>query len=534
MSIFQRALAAIARAISPPRWSGGYGPALGLTSVTSVAGLLVNSERALGYHPVWRALNLLAGDTARVPLELYRVSARGKVLATDHPAYSLLRWRPNERQNADGWRLAMMGQALLRGNAFSFIERNLAGQPVALWPLDTAACQLRLLRLAPDAQAATGRTDLLVLEYQSQEQGTLRWSYDDILHIHGLGFDGIQGYDLLRVMGGTIGYGMAAQEYGARYFGQSSVPLGVLQTDGTLDEDARQNLMKSWEALRAGLSGAHRIAVLEAGLKYQPIAINARDSQMLETLEHNIVAVANFFGIPSAMLGKQTGSTYATVEGQQQAYLASGLDPWLTRWEYECRAKLLSPQEQRDGSIAVAFDRSRILVMDATTRANYLRTSLAGHPWMTVDEARAMDNLDPIPGDLGNTIQVPTNNFASVGTAPAVAPADTDDRSAIQRVCWELLGDATTRMRRRLAHQAKACRGKPEKLAAWLAGMDAENRATVTAAMATPARALAQLSGQADITQEMVTSLFGDTRAKLTSAATSLETFDAAIQELEK
>jgi HK97 family phage portal protein len=533
VSIIQRAREYLARAIAPPRWSGGYAPILGLTSVSSVAGLVVNSTRALAYHPVWRAINLLAGDTARVPLELYRVSPRGKVLATDHPAYSLLRWRPNERQNADGWRLAMMGQALLRGNAFSYIERNPAGQPVALWPLDTAACQLRLLRLAPDAQAATGKTDLLVLDYQSQEQGTLRWSYDDILHVHGMGFDGIQGYDLLSVMGGTIGYGMAAQEYGARYFGQSSVPLGVLQTDGTLDEDARQNLGKSWEALRQGLSGAHRIAVLEAGLKYQPIAINARDSQMLETLEHNIVAVANFFGIPSAMLGKQTGSTYATVEGQQQAYLASGLDPWLTRWEYECRAKLLSPQEQRDGSIAVAFDRSRILVMDATTRANYLRTSLAGHPWMTIDEARAMDNLDPIPGETGNTIQVPSNNFASAGTAPASAIGD---RAAITGVCLSLLADATTRMRRRLAHQAKACRGKPEKLAHWLAGMDAENRATIVAALAVPAKAMAQLAPLPDqnYTENLASDLMAATRAKLTAASASLETFDAAIQELEK
>ena len=520
------------RSLLPPGWSGDRAPyGSGLLSLNTIAGIQVTADKALGYHPIWRAVNLLAGDTARTPLLMYRRDQRGKVEATNHPAYRLLRYRPNPRQSANTWRQMAMGHALLRGNAYSYIERDQFAAPVALWPLDPVLCRPIILD-ASNAGAAMLPSGVLALEYQSQSRGTQYIPMENILHIAGLGYDGLQGYDVLSYSGNTMGYGLAAQSYSERFFSQSATPRGVLQTDGTMDEEARKNLGISWRESYGGLANAHKVAVLEGGLKFQAISFNARDSQMLEVLQENIVSVANIFGIPASMLGKQTGSVYSTLEANLQSYLAGALEIWLTAWEMECREKLLTEQEKRDDSIVVEFERSKIVVLTMTERANYLKTGLANHPWLTVDEARASLGLNPIPGDIGDTIQVPTNNFAPAGTAPQEPVASTE-RAAVVEVLQRLRDDACRRMIKRLAHQAKRHRNKAEALAAWLVGMDTENRAVVEDALREPVEALARLDNAAPDVPGAATLLLAEVCRKLTTGANSLELFDETIAQLE-
>ena len=258
---------------------------------------------------------------------MYRRDQRGKVEATNHPAYRLLRYRPNPRQSANTWRQMAMGHALLRGNAYSYIERDQFAAPVALWPLDPVLCRPIILD-ATNAGAAMLPSGVLALEYQSQSRGTQYIPMENILHIAGLGYDGLQGYDVLNYLGSTMGYGMAAQSYGERYFSQSATPSGVLQTEGDLSREAVEELDKMWKSSRSGLHNSHTIAVLTAGLKFTPISFNAKDSQLLEALQENIVSVANIFGIPASMLGKQTGSVYSTLEANLQSYLAGALEVW--------------------------------------------------------------------------------------------------------------------------------------------------------------------------------------------------------------
>lgn len=386
-----------------------------LDSTTTQTGMRVNRLTALGHSPIWRGVNLLARDVGKLPLVTYRRVGEGKSRATDHYLYPLLRSTPNSEMTAFTWKETMMAHALLEGNGYSWIMRDPdRGRPLQIIPLlprDTYPVRVN------------GR-----LSYCTMVNG--EWDQldaADVLHIKGLGYDGLSGYSILTLAAEPIGLGLAARNYGSRFFSNNANPDLVIEIPEAVDDKVVAEMIRSWDKMHRGLRKSHRPAVLTNGAKVNPFSVDAKRSQLLETRQFDYREVANLLNIPPHKIGDSTLQGYASLEQENQSYLNEALDPWLVRFEEEVRSKLLTEEEQATDSIVVEFLRQALLRADMAARGAYYATALGGLPWMTRDEVRGMENLNPLGGAAGelsdpaNLVGSPAGDTAG-DDAPAAKP----------------------------------------------------------------------------------------------------------------
>ena len=372
---------------------GNENLANGLGFINSDAGVTVNKTTALQHSVVWKAHNLISGDVAKIPLNIYRREGKGKEKATTHPAFNLLRYKPNPCMTAyDFWRTIV--HHALNGNAYAFIERQESGRPIGLHILSPN-------NVTPFR--VTDENGMVGLFYKHTNQKAAIPA-SDMLHIKGMGADGIQGYSVISYASRSIGEAIAAQTHSATYFKNNATPGVILETDGALDEQAIKNLKSSWDATFQGVRKGHKTAVLEHGLKVSTVAINARDSQLIESRELNIRDLANWYSIPPHKLGDTARTSYSSLEQENQSYLDEALDGWLVNIEQECRDKLLTPRQKDNNTHIVEFNRSALVRADMSARGEFFAKALGGAPWMTRDEVRGIDNLNPLPNGVGEQL----------------------------------------------------------------------------------------------------------------------------------
>lgn len=383
---------------------GAYGA--GETS----AGVRVTRRRALGYSAVWRAVNLISGDIGRIPLCVYRRGEGGKTIDTVHPAYRLLRRKPNPYMTAFIFRRTLQAHALTEGNGYAYIVRNMVdGRPQELLLLDPdntwaarVGGELWYVTQAPAKDSPRKRE-------------TLRIPATDMLHIRGLGFDGLAGYPVLRVLRDTIGKAIAARDYGTRYFANSARPGLVIEVPASMKEQAIRNMRESWERLHKGVDNAHRVGILRDGARLSVYDTNAKNAQLIENLNFDAREIANVFGVPAHKLGDPSRTAYNSLESENQSYLDDTLDGWFCAHEEECWDKLLSEEEKRTESHEILFTRRELARANLSARGAYYSQAVNGG-WMSRDEVRREENLNPIPDGKGSVFTIPVN------VAPAVAP----------------------------------------------------------------------------------------------------------------
>lgn len=469
----------------------------------------IDRKAALKYAPVWRAVNLISGDVAKLPLDIYRRDGDdARTRATMHPAYPLLRWSPHPEINAFTFRQTLQAHALLAGNGYAYIERDGAARPLYLLPL------------CPDDVTVVREAGTLWYIYQSRTTGESRkLRPDQVFHLRGLGYDGLQGYSVITYAANTFGLGIGTRKYGARFFKNAARPSVVLEHPNRMSEEAAARLRDSWNKLHAGLDNAHKTAVLEEGLKAHPLSISARDAQLLDTMGFAIRDVAAWFGIPPHKLGDTTRTSYSSLEQENQAYLDQALDHWLVTWEYEARDKMLTEAEKRTGEVYPEFNRNALVRADLVTRSNAYRNGLAGAPWMTLNEVRRAENLPPL-GPEYDTVKLPANNFGPAPEAPpAAAPARAADPAAVQLAAAVadaaeaqrateaqaaalrprlevLLADAERRLRTKVANECRRAAKDAARLATWLGEFRAANAAAAHQMLAPAAAALSAVDGQ--------------------------------------
>ena len=264
----------------------------------SAVGKNVNERSAMQMTAVYACVRILSEAIAGLPLHMYQYQEDGsKKKATEHPLYHLLHDEPNPEMTSFVFRETLMTHLLLWGNGYCQIIRNGKGEVVALYPLMPN-------RMTVDRDAK-GR---LYYQYQksSEDAPTMEGSNvildpSDVLHIPGLGFDGLVGYSPIAMAKNAIGLAIAAEEYGSKVYANGAAPSGVLEHPGTLKDPAR--VRESWNAAFGGSSNAHKVAVLEEGLKYSPISISPNEAQFLETKEFQINEIARIFRVPPHMVG---------------------------------------------------------------------------------------------------------------------------------------------------------------------------------------------------------------------------------------
>lgn len=390
-----------------------------LTGGKSSSGVRVNRKRALGYSAVWRAVNLISGDVGRLPIHVYRRNGAGKEIDTRHAAHRLLRRKPNPFMTAFVFRRTLQAHALTEGNGYAYIRRDSTARPDELlilnpdntWPVRVGG-ELWYVTRAPSLKSAK-------LE-------TLKLPATDVIHIRGLGFDGLCGYPVLRILRDTIGKAVAARDYGARYFANSARPGLALEVPAGMKEAAIKNLRESWELLHKGVDNAHRVGILRDGVRLSVYDTNAKNAQLIENLNFDSREIANVFGVPAHKLGDPSRTAYNSLESENQSYLDDTLDGWLTVHEEEYWDKLLTEDEKLFETHEILFARGQLARVNLSARGAYYSAAVnAG--WLSRDEVRAAENMNPIPGGKGAVYTLPVN----VAAAPAPTPATDPEPPAI-------------------------------------------------------------------------------------------------------
>jgi HK97 family phage portal protein len=396
---------------APDDW---LGDALGSFKATS--GVRVNRETALTYSAMWRGTTLISRDVGKLPLHVFRRDRErgGRSVAIDHPAYQLLRHKPNDAMTAMVFRQTLQGHAILDGNGYAFIWRNGAGEPI------------ELSILSPRQVTPVRANGVLWYVYQFLDGSVRKIPYTDILHIKGFSFDGLLGYNLIHKARESLGWAMAMQTYGSTFFRNGARPSVILQTPNKLSTKGAANLRESWERMHSGLENSHRTAVLEEGLTAKTLSVDARDAQLIDQLKFTYVEVANWLGLPPHKVGGEGVTAYASLEQENQAYLDEGLDPWLVTWEEECRDKLMTEAEKACDSVYVLFDRRALVRADLTARAAFYTQMLSWGVYQP-DEVREEEGLNPSPEGEGRGFFRPANMAWVPSADPHDEPGDEFD-----------------------------------------------------------------------------------------------------------
>nr|DAZ26872.1 MAG TPA: Portal [Caudoviricetes sp.] len=375
----------------------------------TTSGKPVNEHTAMQMTAVYSCVRILAEAGAGPPLHLYKYTdSGGKEKALSHPLYFLLHDEPNPEMSSFVFRETLMTHLLLWGNAYAQIIRNGKGEVIALYPLmpnrmsvdrdSSGSLYYTYTRYSDEAPTTKGMTV------------TLRPS--DVFHIPGLGFDGLVGYSPIAMAKNAIGMAIACEEYGAKFFANGAAPGGVLEHPGTIKDP--QKVRDSWNAAYQGSSNSHRVAVLEEGMKYQPIGISPEQAQFLETRKFQINEIARIFRVPPHMVGDLEKSSFSNIEQQSLEFVKYTLDPWVIRWEQTISRALLRPDEKK--LYFAKFNVDGLLRGDYVSRMNgYAIARQNG--WMSANDIRELENLDRIPPELGGDLYLINGNMTKLEDA---------------------------------------------------------------------------------------------------------------------
>jgi HK97 family phage portal protein len=376
------------------------------------AAIDVTPEVALTLAAYYAAINVISTDVAMLPLKVYRRRrSGGRDEVRDDPRSELLGLSPDGETTAMRWRQAWAGHALGWGNGYAEIGFDGNGMPAGLYLMSPRGTK-------PQRRPQDGKL------YYKHGSGTLP-PYR-VLHLAGLGFDGLIGYSPVKLAKEALGLGLAAERFGAAFFGNGSVPKGLLKTPGKLDEDAQKRLRESWESVHRSTTNANKVAILEQGLEWQQTTIPPEDAQFLATRQFQVLEVARLFRLPPHKLGDYSQSHLSNIESANLDYLTTTIAPWCEAIEQELNRKLFTPEERAAGMF-VEHDMRAFLRGDMKARAEFY-TKLRDLGAINPDEIRALENMNPIDG--GDLYLVPLNmvSLKEAGKPPepppAPAPAD--------------------------------------------------------------------------------------------------------------
>jgi HK97 family phage portal protein len=356
---------------------------------------LVEGSGALHSVPVYACVRVLAETIASLPLLTYRRTPKGKERASTHELYRLLHDQPNSEMSAFEFREALVGHVCLWGNAYAEIERDTRGRIVGLW-------LMRPDRMTIERVDPIG----LVYHYRLTDGTTRKLPARQVLHIRGMGGDGIVGYSPIALAGQAIALAMQTEQYGSRFFSNDSRPGGVLQTSGKLSDEASKRLKESWEASHRGGGNAWRVAVLEEGLSWQQIGLPPEDAQFIETRKYQLSEIARLFRVPAHLIGDLERSTNNNIEHQSLEFVQYTLAPWLVRIEQAIHRALIDEREQSTVYVEHLID--GLLRGDIASR---YRAYAVGRQWgwLSADDVRERENMNPLPDGTGAEYLTPVN-----------------------------------------------------------------------------------------------------------------------------
>jgi len=347
---------------------------------TVSAGVQVTEEKALGLPAVFRAVNVVAGTIASLPIHAFRDSTTGArtPVASSHPAAKLLATPHPDMTQFELWE-TVLTHMILWGNAYLWLRRDALGRVVELWPIHPSRMR-------------AGRTSDLKKVYKL-DGGDVELDDTRILHLPAFGYDGVCGVSPVRLAREGLGLAIAAEQYGAKLFGSGSLATGILQTDQRLTPDQADALQVRWRAKRSGLNSAHETIVLDAGAKWTQMSIPPGDAQFLESRSFQVSEIARMFGVPPHMLmdTEKVTSWGTGIEQQSIGFVVYTLRTWIIRIEQRL-SRILSPQP-----VYAHITVEGLLRGDSAQRAAFYKQMFDMGAYNT-DEIRALEEMGPVPG----------------------------------------------------------------------------------------------------------------------------------------
>ena len=376
----------------------------------TAAGKVVNERTAMQTTAVYACVRILAESIAGLPLHVYAYKGQGKERVPAHPLYFLLHDAPNPEMTSFVFRETLMTHLLLWGNAYAQILRDGMGRVIGLYPLLPD-------RMDVGRDSKTG--ELYYLYTRSTEEnpnfktaGQIRLRWTDVLHIPGLGFDGLVGYSPIAMAKTAIGIALATEEYGATFFQNGARPAGVLEHPGVVKDP--EKLRESWHSVYGGTKNVGKIALLEEGVKYQQIAIPPEEAQFLQTRKFQLDEIARLYRVPPHMIGDLEKSSFNNIEQQSLEFVKYTLNPWVVRWEQGLQKALLSNRERKD--YFIRFN------VDGLLRGDY-KSRMEGYAigrqngWLSANDIRSLEDMNPINADEGGDLYLINGNMTKLKDA---------------------------------------------------------------------------------------------------------------------
>ncbi len=364
----------------------------------SGSGKSVNARSAIQVSAVYACVRVIAETVASLPFAVFEQDKQGSQKALDHPLYRLLHDEPNPEMTSFVWREAMLTHLLLWGNSYGQILRAGRGNIVGIYPL------------LPD-RMEVDRDDKgrLTYTYSTTNGQQVKLRPEDVLHIPGLGFDGVMGYSPIAVERNAVGLSIAAEEFGSKFFGNGATPSGILTHPNTVKNP--KALRESWMAAYGGSSNSNRIAILEEGMTFTRISMPNNEAQFLETRKFQVEEICRIYRVPPHMIGDLEHATFSNIEHQSIDFAVHCIRPWLVRIEQSINRALFTEQEK--GRYYCQFN------LDGLMRGSY-KERMEGYAigrqngFLSANDIRRLENQNPIPREDGGDAYLVNGNMLPI------------------------------------------------------------------------------------------------------------------------
>jgi len=365
---------------------------------SSTAGKSVTAKTAIQMSTVYACVRVIAETIASLPLHVYQADGQGSKKALEHPLYRILHDEPNTEMTSFVLRETMLSHLLLWGNSYCQIVRNGRGHILGLYPL-----------LPDQMQVDRDSGGKLTYDYSTRDGKTVRMRPEDVLHIPGLGFDGVMGYSPIALEKNAIGLGLAAEEYGSKFFSNGATPSGVLTHPNTVKDPKR--LRESWNAAYGGSSNSGKVAILEEGMQFARISMPNNEAQFLETRKFQVSEICRIYRVPPHLVGDLEHATFSNIEHQGISFAVHTIRPWLVRIEQAMNRALFPDKEK--GVFYVRFN------MDGLMRGAY-KERMEGYAigrqngWLSTNDIRELENMNPVPDEEGGDALLVNGNMLPI------------------------------------------------------------------------------------------------------------------------
>ena len=375
----------------------------------TTSGKNVNEMTALQTTAVYACVRILAEAIASLPIHVYKHTDEGKEQDVNHQLYYLLHDEPNPDMTSFVFRETLMSHLLIWGNAYARIIRDGRGQVLALYPL------------LPDRMNVKrdDKGELYYVYQRSEEdnpnfkdKGNIILKKSEVLHVPGLGFDGLIGYSPIAMAKNAVGMTLATEEYGASFFANGANPGGVLEHPGILKDPSK--IRDSWNQVYQGTNNSHKVAVLEEGMSYKTIGIPPNEAQFLETRKFQINEIARLYRIPPHMVGDLEKSSFSNIEQQSLEFVKYTLDPWVVRFEQAFQKALLLPDEKK--TYFIKFNVDGLLRGDYKSRMNGYAIGRQ-NGWLSTNDIRRLEDMNPLSKEEGGDLYLVNGNMTKLEDA---------------------------------------------------------------------------------------------------------------------